>query len=279
MTEANRNLAIRIASSAVIAPVVIYLIYRGGWWLAVLFGFAAAISVLEYYEITMKGWSPAAWAGIAVTGVFPLLPMTGDHWSNAAFFLVVAFGMFAWTYHLVRGPLKEGPQHVSYLVTGMVYSAAAPTSLVALRLFGGDDNGGHWVMVVMYLTFLNDTFAYFTGRAIGKHKLYPEVSPNKTWEGFFGGMAGATVGLFVFRWLGFHSLTVVDVLILSAAGGIMGPLGDFSESMLKRAYGVKDSGKIIPGHGGILDRIDAVIFNAPIVFLYAYFLRPLLVRG
>jgi len=276
VTEANRNLAIRILTSAVIAPVVIYLIYLGGWLLALLFGIAAAISALEYYEITMKGWSPAAWVGIAVTGTFPLLPMMGDSWGNAAFFIVVAFGMFAWTYHLVRGPVKEGPLYVGSLVTGMVYSAAGPTSLVALRLLGGDENGGHWVMVVMYLSFLNDTFAYFTGRAIGKRKLYPEVSPNKTWEGFFGGMAGATVGLFVFRWLGFHSLTVVDVLILSAAGGIMGPIGDFSESMLKRAHGVKDSGKIIPGHGGILDRIDAVIFNAPLVFLYAYYLRPLI---
>jgi phosphatidate cytidylyltransferase len=276
VTEANRNLAIRIATSAVVAPGVIYLVYRGGWLMAVMFSIVAVISALEYYEITMKGWSPAAWVGIAVTGAFPLLPMTGDRWGNAAFFITVAFGMFAWTYHMVRGPLKEGPQLVSHLVTGMVYSAAGPTSLVALQLLGGDENGGHWVMVVLYLTFLNDTFAYFTGRAIGKRKLYPEVSPNKTWEGFFGGMIGATAGLFVFRWLGFHSLTVVDVLILSAAGGLMGPLGDFSESMLKRAYGVKDSGKIIPGHGGILDRIDAVIFNAPIVFLYAYFLRPLL---
>lgn len=279
MSEANRNLAIRILTSALIAPAVIYVIYRGGWWLAVLFGCASAISVLEFYEITMKARSPAAWVGIAVTGAFPLLPMTGDRWGNAAFFLVVAFGMFAWTYHLVRGPLKEGPQLVAYLVTGMVYSAAGPTSLVALRLLGGDESGGHWVMVVMYLSFLNDTFAYFTGRAIGKHKLYPEVSPNKTWEGFFGGMAGATAGLFVFRWLGFHGLTVVDILVLSVVGGIMGPIGDFSESMLKRAYGVKDSGKIIPGHGGILDRIDAVIFNAPITFLYVYFLRSLLVHG
>jgi phosphatidate cytidylyltransferase len=138
------------------------------------------------------------------------------------------------------------------------------------------ENGGHWVMVVLYLTFLNDTFAYFTGRAMGKRKLYPEVSPGKTWEGFFGGMTGAMVGLFVFRWLGFKQLSVLDVVVLGIAGGIMGPMGDLSESMLKRAYGVKDSGKIVPGHGGILDRVDALIFNAPLTFLYVYFLRPLL---
>ncbi|HEY8210680.1 MAG TPA: phosphatidate cytidylyltransferase [Myxococcaceae bacterium] len=278
MTEANRNLAIRLLTSALVAPGVIVVIYIGGWALAALMGVACAISILEYYDITMTGWSPAAWVGIAVSITFPFTPMYGPSGGYAAFFTLVAFGMFAWTYYLVRGPQKEGPQRVAYLVTGMVYATAGPTSLVALRLLD-PPNGGHWVMVVMYLTFLNDTFAYFTGRAIGKHKLHPDVSPNKTWEGFFGGMVGAPLGLFVFRWLGFHSLHVVDIAVLSVAGGILGPLGDFSESMLKRAYGRKDSGKIFPGHGGILDRIDAVIFNAPLVFLYVFFLRPLLVGG
>ena len=276
MTEKNRNLIVRITTSAVIGPVVIYQVYQGGWLLALLFGIVAAGCALEYYEITMGRWTPPAWVGIAVTAMFPLTPMMGPSGGYAAFFLLVAYGMFAWTYHLIRGPLKEGPLRVAYLTAGMLYAASGPTALMALWLVD-PKNGGHWVMVVLYLTFLNDTFAYFTGRAIGKHKLYPEVSPNKTWEGFFGGMAGAMAGLFVFRWLGFHQLQIVDVLIISLSGGVMGPVGDFSESMLKRAHGKKDSGKIIPGHGGILDRIDAVIFTAPLTFLYVYFLRPLLV--
>jgi len=275
--EKNSNLLVRLLSSAVIAPVVIYLVYWGsGWSVALLFGLAAAICALEYYEITMKGWSPAAWVGVVVTGAFPFILLQGPEGGYTAFFVLVAYGMFAWTYHLIRGPLKEGPQMVAYLITGMFYAASGPTALFALWLLD-PPNAGHWAMVVFYLTFLNDTFAYFTGRAFGKHKLYPEVSPNKTWEGFFGGMVGSVAGLFVFRWLGFHQLQVVDVLLLSFAGGIVGPLGDLSESMLKRAYGVKDSGKIVPGHGGILDRIDAIIFNAPLTYLYVAFLRPLLV--
>src|SRR5690242_19195235 len=104
-------------------------------------GVAAAISVLEYYDITMKGWSPAAWVGIVVTFAFPLMPMFGASGGYAAFFTLVAFEMFAWTYYLVRGPLKEGPQRVAYLVTGMLYASAGPTSLVALRLLD-PANGG-----------------------------------------------------------------------------------------------------------------------------------------
>jgi phosphatidate cytidylyltransferase len=183
------------------------------------------------------------------------------------YFILVAFGMFAWTYHLVRGPLKEGPQMVAYLVTGMVYASAGPVSLIALRL-QDPPNGGHWVMVVLYLSFLNDTFAYFTGRAIGKRKLYPEVSPNKTWEGFFGGI-GATLGLFVLPPRGGHPH-------LALAGGRRARWATRVHAQARLRGGL---GKIIPGHGGILDRIDALIFNAPITFLYVFFLRPLLVGG
>ena len=118
--------------------------------------------------------------------------------------------------------------------------------------------------------------AYFFGRFLGKHKLYPEVSPAKTWEGFFGGFVGSIGFLFLQKAFFFSHLTVVDCLVLGILGGILGPAGDLCESMLKRAYGVKDSGTIIPGHGGMLDRIDALIFNGPMVLLYVQFVRPLL---
>jgi phosphatidate cytidylyltransferase len=143
-----------------------------------------------------------------------------------------------------------------------------------LRLLPGTGMG--WVMTALTLTWANDTCAYFAGRFLGRHKLYPEVSPNKTWEGFFGGMAGSVASLVVLK-LGFYPfLNWADCLIVGVAGGVFGPVGDLVESMLKRAYGVKDSGKIIPGHGGVLDRIDALLFNAPMVCAYVWVLKPIL---
>jgi len=270
VTEKNQNLVTRVLTSLVAIPIVFYTVYLGSWPLSLLFGMAAALCALEYYGITMKGWSPAAWVGVAVTFTMPFMPLLGPPGGHAAFFTLVAFAMFAWSYHLIRGPLKEGPVLVAYLVTGMLYGASGLTALVALRTM---ENGFQWLICVLVLTWTNDTFAYFAGRTLGKHKLYEEVSPNKTWEGFFGGMAGGTVCLLAYRTAFFHQLSFLDVALLGIAGGIMGPVGDLSESMLKRAYGVKDSGKIVPGHGGMLDRIDALLFNAPLVFLYVYFVR------
>jgi phosphatidate cytidylyltransferase len=129
-------------------------------------------------------------------------------------------------------------------------------------------DGLAWVYVTLIITWANDTSAYFVGKLLGRHKLYASVSPNKTWEGFIGGAIGSIVGLFVARAVAFHFLTGADCLAVGLLGGMLGPIGDLAESMLKRAYDVKDSGKILPGHGGLLDRIDALIFNAPAVLLY-----------
>ena len=119
----------------------------------------------------------------------------------------------------------------------------------------------------LVITWGNDTAAYFFGRLFGKHRLYPEVSPNKTWEGFAGGFVGAVGFLFIQRQFFFPALTVLDCLVMGGLASVLGPPAICRESMLKRAYAVKDSGRIIPGHGGMLDRIDALIFNAPMVLL------------
>jgi phosphatidate cytidylyltransferase len=275
VTERTKNLAVRIVTSFLLMPVVGYLDYRGGWMFSLLLGAASAVCALEYYEITMGKWSPAAWVGIAVTFTIPFTPLIANS-GQAAFYVVVGYGMFAWTYHLVRGDLKEGPLKVAYLTTGMVYGASGLTTLASLRAV---EHGVWWVIVALIASWMNDTGAFFVGSAFGKHKVYPEVSPNKSWEGVFGGVGAVIVALFVFRFIFFPQLQVVDIFTIAIAAGIMGPVGDFSESMLKRSYGVKDSGKIVPGHGGILDRLDALIFNAPVTYLYVALIRPLLLGG
>lgn len=273
MTEKNKNLLIRIVSALVLLPVVLYLLYRGGWWSAGLLGFAAAACAYEYAAITLKTLTPVVWLTVAMAGLMPFLPVWSPEHAHALISGATGVVLFsAWSFHLLRGPLPEAPQRTANLLTAFVYGHGGLTALAALRLM---PEGGMWVVAALVITWGNDTMAYFAGRFLGKHKLYPEVSPNKTWEGFAGGFVGAIGFLFIQRFFFFDTLTVLDCILLGALGSIFGPAGDLCESMLKRAYGVKDSGKIIPGHGGMLDRIDALIFNAPMVLLYVQFVRPL----
>jgi phosphatidate cytidylyltransferase len=207
---------------------------------------------------------------VGAAGVMPLLPALNPPIAWAlAFYVVGLMFLFAWTYHLLRGPLTEAPTHAAHALTAVVFGGMGMTALSALRV-RPEPEGWGWVIAALVITWGNDTCAYFAGRFFGKHKLYPEVSPNKTWEGFFGGMVGSVVGMFVLDAFFFPFLTVADCIVVGIAGGLLGPTGDLAESMLKRAYGVKDSGKIMPGHGGLYDRVDALLFNAPWVFAYGW---------
>ena len=134
-------------------------------------------------------------------------------------------------------------------------------------------HGREWVLLAIALTFSNDTGAYFAGRALGRHKLYPAVSPAKTVEGGVGGMLAGLLVMLGARATLVPWLTVGDCLLAALPAGVIGPIGDLVESLIKRAFGVKDSGKLIPGHGGMLDRIDALLFVAAWLFVYSAYLR------
>lgn len=274
MTEKNRNLLIRILTAVIALPLVLWLLYMGGYYTAVLLGFAAAACTYEYLDITLKARSQATWFAVAVAAVVPFLPVVRP-WETTAIFcgLTGVVLLWGWTWHLLNGPLPEAPVRTAHVLMGFMYGTGGLVSLAAIRNL---PDGGWWTVVALVVTWGNDTSAYFAGRFLGKHKLYPEVSPNKTWEGFFGGMAGSIGMLLIQRALFFPSLNVGDCVVLGVLGGVLGPAGDLCESMLKRAYGVKDSGNILPGHGGMLDRVDALIFNAPMVLLYVQFVRPLM---
>ncbi|ATB37415.1 phosphatidate cytidylyltransferase [Cystobacter fuscus] len=274
MNEKNKNLVLRAVSALSLLPVVVFLLYMGGLYTTLLLGVASAICVSEYYLITQKELSPAAWVGIVLAGALPFLALRHpERTGEGAFWVLAFFLIFAFTYHLIRGPLQDAPTRVAHLVTGFLYGSVGLTAMCALRQM---PEGLMWVIAALVITWANDTVAYFAGRFLGRHKLYPAVSPNKTWEGFAGGLVGSVVGMFITRAGFFPLLTVTDCVFLGICGGILGPIGDLCESMLKRAYGVKDSGRAMPGHGGILDRIDALVFNAPLVFVYVTFLRGVL---
>ncbi len=170
--------------------------------------------------------------------------------------------MASWCLRLFRSEITGAPEHVGHSVAGVLFVGPGLSALAHLR--AGPD-GWPWTVLVLLATWLNDTAAYAGGRLLGRHRLAPAVSPGKTWEGFAFGALGSLAGIFVSRVLLLPRLTLIDCLALGTATAIAGPVGDLCKSVLKRASGVKDSGRLIPGHGGILDRIDAVLFNAPIV--------------
>ena len=129
--------------------------------------------------------------------------------------------------------------------------------------------GPYWILTTMALAWMNDTCAYFAGLKFGKHKLATLISPKKSWEGFIGGYCGSLLGFLIFWFLFHQPIPLARGLLLVLCAGVLGPVGDLAESLFKRTFHIKDSGAIIPGHGGMLDRIDALLFVAPVVYFLA----------
>jgi phosphatidate cytidylyltransferase len=129
--------------------------------------------------------------------------------------------------------------------------------------------GRDWIFLVLFVVMASDTLAYFVGMKWGRHSLYVAVSPKKTIEGSVGGLLGGICGALTCKWSFFAELGALDVLLLGCGVGAFSQLGDLVESLLKRSFGVKDSGSIIPGHGGLLDRLDSLLFAFPVTYYYA----------
>jgi phosphatidate cytidylyltransferase len=165
--------------------------------------------------------------------------------------------------------LETVARRMGLMAFGIVYCGILFTFLALLKRDFGE-HGGDWVYVVLMTAWLGDTGAYFAGRLLGKRKLYPAISPGKTWAGAVGGLAGSFLGAIVANVWFFPELGWGHGAVITLIGGALGQSGDLVESMLKRAQHVKDSGTLLPGHGGMLDRVDAVLFIAPWVYLYAH---------
>ena len=176
------------------------------------------------------------------------------------------------TFHLSRPePIPSLNARMSASLGGILYGGLPMVHMCWLHA-RPDGSGWRWICLLFLVVWCGDSAAYFGGRAFGKHKLYPVASPKKTVEGSVFGLLGSVgVALAARAW--FHpSLTVADCLVLGAAGGALGQIGDLVESLWKRSAGVKDSGTFFPGHGGVLDRVDALLFAAPLFYWYARWL-------
>ena len=274
------NLVLRIISAAVLLPPVIAAFIAGGWWLRGLVLFAATVGLWEYGRIVAKDSTRDRVALMIVGCTATTLSLLVDDAATSILILQIATMVLASMYVLKPGDLATAWKRLCALAFGVWYVGLSLLCVARLRDLGdaytGAGRGGH-ILVAFTATWANDTCAYFAGRALGKHKMSAVISPKKTWEGFVGGALGTLAFLLAGRALFpyvFEGVTYVDMVLVSLPVSFLGPMGDLAESMLKRAYDVKDSGNIIPGHGGILDRVDAVFFVAPWTLAYFSAIKP-----
>lgn len=211
------------------------------------------------------GTRPDRWLAAAGGVVLAILAATGEA-------LIIQGGMtalfllFSTLYLLRFRDLGTVAHRLAFVFLGFLYVPLLLGHISLLRLL---PFGREWIFLVLLVIMAGDSSAYFTGISLGRRKLYPAISPNKSVEGAIGGLAGSLAGAFLARVWFFPELPVSGVLFFGLLVGIVGQVGDLFESMLKRSFGVKDSGTIIPGHGGILDRLDSLLFAFPLAYYYA----------
>ena len=279
----------RSLSALVLIPIVVALVFCGGW-----FAFAGGVLALVIgmselnYMFVHKGWHPPLLlsAALGIELLLAAMLFIQNH-NTDQLVLLVGGGVsallvitFAWLI-LTRGAI-EGTLIDWALAMASAFYLGWPIALFILlrgNTFGAAATGFWWLLATFFMTWANDTFALLTGHYFGHTKLAPHISPAKTWEGFGGGLLFSVIAAFVFTMLlpsvFHHPLPVgwLDAMILGILVAIAATVGDLAESLLKRGTEVKDSGSIVPGHGGLLDRMDSLLFVVMVVFFYAVFLR------
>ncbi len=285
----------RILTAAVALPVLMLVVWQGGLWFAGLVAAAAGLGAWEMGRMA-EGWGqrPVMSVAIVLAVAFPLsasliygdfAPLPGAEILPGVITpLALAGAAVMLVGHRIRGVWGRvlATCCVIGVVGGTLFHAIplrsldswliseGPNLLVRVDVFRSLDpwsaEGLSWIIFLLAVTFATDTAAYFVGRAVGSRKLAPNVSPNKTWEGAIGGFCGAVAcGVGLELALGLDA-GLIAVALMSAALGVTGQLGDLYESRLKRLAGVKDSGGLFPGHGGILDRMDSLMWNVAVLY-------------
>ena len=262
----------RVAVSIVGIPVIIGLTLLGGPPFTVAAGLVLVIAALEFYPAT----DPASAAGetrslrhqrlpglIGVAGVALLVAAADngfDWWARALTLLVV----LPFLPLILRGETTTGLRDWLWALGGLIYIGFLGSHLIFLR---DAPNGCDWVLLALLATFATDTSSYFVGRLIGRTKITPAISPGKTLEGSLGGFAAGFGAVLVLNWA-LDTGAGAEIIPLALLLPLTAQLGDLAESLIKRGAGLKDASRVIPGHGGFLDRIDSLLFTIPLVYYY-----------
>jgi phosphatidate cytidylyltransferase len=253
----------------VIPILVLFVLYSNIQLFDLLVCTVTLLGLAEFYSMGLpeERFLERVLAVIAGTALVPLLLVQEIVVYQGA--MALLFFFFALLFLARFKDLATVIQQLSLVLFGFLY---LPLLLGHLALLRALPEGRQWVFLTLLIVMASDTAAYFVGVSLGRRKLYPAISPNKSVEGALGGLAGSLGGAFLGRAWFFHALGVQDCILLGLGVGTLAQLGDLFESMLKRSYQVKDSGKLIPGHGGMLDRLDSLIFAFPAVYYYALLL-------
>lgn len=257
------NTISRLVVGAALLPVTLGLVWLGGWW---LFGFAAVMGAIGVHELgnmtrQLRPMVIAGYAGVALTLLGAQLGGAG--WAVGGVAATVGLAFVLKGVSDTRGSITVS---VAATVLGTAWVGLGGAFLILLR--GIPEHGRLACYAVLLAIFASDTFAYVGGRLFGRHKMAPILSPKKTWEGLAFGIAAA---VFV-GWVSVydrHFLTQPQAIVLGLAVAVAAPLGDLFESALKRDMQVKDSGKLLAGHGGVLDRVDSILFAVPVAYYVA----------
>ncbi|MFH2048317.1 MAG: phosphatidate cytidylyltransferase [bacterium] len=279
----TKNLISRLIVAAIAIPIILWICYQGGGWLFGLLLVSLVVGAIEFLTNEKFGWdNPFLWiTTLVIAYIYFLLSgyniailksLTADfELSNIDLSLIVLVIFFLLS-AMIHAIGKQTPKQLfsshSRLFWGVTYLSFTYPTVFLIGQGIGDYNGGDSLMFLFGLLWVGDTAAMGIGSWIGKHKLAPSVSPNKTIEGFIGGIVGAiAIGILMYFWK-FSNMDFIQIIALSIGCSVFGQVGDLVESMWKRSIGIKDSSAIIPGHGGVLDRFDSLLFAAPFMYFY-----------
>lgn len=252
----------RILTSLVLVPLIVAVVLKAPVWL--LFAVTAAVAFLCYREYGgiaaaygLGGLGPVGYAA----GIVLLL--VRQHEGT----LIAGFALIALTLSLQRAKLPQALLRAAVLLLGIVYIFGCWRFALLLH-----EVNPLWLLYALVLNWIADACAYYVGKNCGRHKLAPAISPGKTWEGSFASAAGAILFGVPFLWRFLPEVPVPYAIALSLAANVAGQIGDLAESALKRGAHVKDSGALLPGHGGMLDRVDSTLFALPVVYVFVLLL-------
>jgi phosphatidate cytidylyltransferase len=247
----------RILTALVLIPIIAYVVLWANIFVfAAVLALAAALSYREYDAIAASyGFGAPGPVGYGAGFLLMVTP------ADRAWLVVLAAALLAFALAMHAGSLAQSLPRAALLIAGVVYIFGCWKCALPLR-----EHGPHWLMYALLLNWAGDIGAYYVGRNFGRHKLAPRVSPKKTWEGAAASVVVAVLIAGGYLLYFVPAVPVIAAIALTAAANIAGQLGDLAESAMKRGAGVKDSGALLPGHGGFLDRVDSTLFALPVVY-------------